>query len=152
MRLRLLFNLVACLLLMIGSACATDPLQLENEPTPSTAAATVRPDIGEVFQLAPGELASVGDGELLVAFHSVRQDSRCPSDATCVWQGDAESYIGTARGGSPWSWTILHTGLEPMSRNVGGLVVAVVGLDPAPTSGVAIPPGSYRISLRVTRP
>lgn len=152
MPLRRPLGLLAGALLTALVGCAADPLQLENEPSPSPASAVVRPPLGEVFQLRPGEVASIEDGELLIAFHSVRQDSRCPSDATCVWQGDAELYIGTAPDGGPWSWTILHTGVEPMSRNVAGLLVTVAGLDPVPLSGSTIPQSSYRASLRVTRP
>lgn len=148
-------RLFVCLMALSGAAaagCTSDPVQLESEPTPSTAEAAVHPEIGETFQLSPGEVASVENGDLLIAFRSVGQDSRCPSDVTCVWAGDAEIHLGTAREGGPWSWSVLHTTIEPMSLQVEGFVLEVVGLDPVPVSTAPIPQSAYRVSLRVTRP
>lgn len=143
--------IAAALAVMTVGGCARDPLQLDNEPKPSAVEAAVYPAIGEIFQLRPGEVASLVEGSLLVAFHSVRQDSRCPVDVTCVWEGDAELYIGVAGEGQPWSWSVLHTAVEPLSREVDGLLLLVEGLDPAPRSATSIPSSAYMVSLRVTR-
>lgn len=143
---------VAALLVTVAAAgCASDPIQLENEPTPSAVNAAAHPAVGEVFQLRPGEVASLAEGTVLVTFHNVRQDSRCPSDVTCVWEGDAEMNIGVALEGGVWSWSILHTTLEPWSREIGDLLLVVEDLEPAPRSNTSIPPSAYTVSLRVTR-
>src|SRR5688572_19140814 len=120
------------LTLLTLAGCASDPLQLENEPSPSEAAAQVRSAVGDVFRLKVGEVASVSDAALLVAFHGVESDSRCPSNVTCVWAGDAGLTIGTTAPGGKWTWSVLHTTLEPKARRTGSFTVEVVGLEPTP--------------------
>lgn len=149
MRFRFSFKLAFGILLATSAGCATDPLQLLHEPIPSPTAAVVRPGLGSVFQLRVGEVASIQNGILLVAFRGIRDDSRCPSDTTCVWQGDAVISIGTAPAGGPWKWAVVHTGVEPMSVEVDDFRITVAGLDPIPTSGTTIPQTSYQLSLRV---
>ena len=151
MNLRRSFKLVAGVLLAVVAGCLADPMQLEVEPIPSATAAVVRPAMGDTFQLRVGEVASIENGVLIVGFRGVRSDSRCPSDVNCVWAGDAEMYIGTTPAGGPWNWSVLHTGVEPMSLRANDLVITVVALDPVPTSGATIPQESYQVSLRVTR-
>ena len=43
------------------------------------------------IQLRVGETAGLDGGFFRVTFIRVAGDSRCPTDATCVWEGDAEA-------------------------------------------------------------
>jgi hypothetical protein len=97
-----------------------------------------------------GGVAALRDADLLIAFRVVAGDSRCPVDVTCVWAGDAEVRIGTARDGGPWSWHSLHTGIEPRSVTVGDVTVTLTGLDPDTRAEVAIEPGDYVAGLTAT--
>jgi hypothetical protein len=45
--------------------------------------------IGEEFILAPGEVAHLDGTRYLVTFNTVIEDSRCPRDVTCAWEGNA---------------------------------------------------------------
>ena len=44
---------------------------------------------GEEFTLVVGDSARLGDSELLLMFDGVSEDSRCPRNVTCVWEGNA---------------------------------------------------------------
>lgn len=55
-----------------------------------------RVGIADEFVLAPGEFRIVEELNVIVIFHGVLNDSRCPPDVTCVWEGDAEVNIGVA--------------------------------------------------------
>jgi hypothetical protein len=44
---------------------------------------------GEEFTLAVGDSARIGDSELVLMFDGVSEDSRCPRNVTCVWEGNA---------------------------------------------------------------
>ena len=51
--------------------------------------------LNQEIQLAPGEQAAFAQQQLLVEFVRVVEDSRCPSDTTCVWAGEAKLQIST---------------------------------------------------------
>lgn len=61
------------LILLLMLACASS--------TPTT-------PLGEPFTLTPGNSVTV-DG-VQITFVGVGQDSRCPPDVQCIWEGDAE--------------------------------------------------------------
>ena len=81
-------------------------------------------------------------------------DSRCPQDVTCVWEGDAAVEVETVAGGEARSHT-LHTSVRvderPGSVERAGYRITLEGVTPGPYSGRAIPPGDYRVTLRITR-
>ncbi len=140
-------------LLLIAStaACATDPVRVADDATGQASIVSVRPAVGESFRLRVGQAASIGGGKLLVTLQGVASDSRCPSDVNCAWAGDAVVKIGTTVGKRVWSWTELHTGLEPRQVEAGDHLVTLVALEPNTRQGVQIPQEDYVAVLRVTR-
>ncbi len=116
--LALCFAIVAC-----GEATEPEAVRFEVRQLP----VTVTMDIGK----------SVEVSGTLVGFDGVNTDSRCPSDVTCVWAGNAEVRItvGPAAGLGPVHLITLNTTLEPRtSGEVYGLLVTLVDLLPAPVS------------------
>lgn len=73
------FVLVSSLLLL--SACATSP--------------PARPPIklGEEFALALGESVRIERENVTITFEKVIEDSRCPMNARCIWEGNARIAI-----------------------------------------------------------
>lgn len=59
--------------------------QCPDVKTPTTPTPAVQ-SFGEEFELAKGQTATFSDG-LRVQLKSI-QDSRCPADVTCIWQGE----------------------------------------------------------------
>ena len=45
--------------------------------------------MNEEFALAPGQTATVSGTSVRLTFERVSEDSRCPTDVTCIWEGDA---------------------------------------------------------------
>lgn len=109
-------------------------------------------EVGEAFRLAPGQRVGVGDDGLVVGFHGVRQDSRCPVDVACVWSGDAAVALTVAVGRAARRTVTLHTDLEPRTARIDGLALRLVGLAPAPVSTARIDPDAYVATLVVERP
>jgi hypothetical protein len=138
-------------LTLAATACASDPTQNTGVPLPALSVADVRAADGTTFRLRPNEVAASEDGSLLVTFPGIRADSRCPAEVTCVWAGDAEMRVGTAPDGGRWSWTILHTGVEPRAVVAGGHTVTLLDLEPAARESGPIAPGAYIAVLRITR-
>ena len=71
--------LAGCLLLL--SACAAAP---PSRPP-------VKP--GEEFTLALGEAVGIEQKGILLRFEKVVEDSRCPMNARCIWEGNARIEI-----------------------------------------------------------
>lgn len=141
-RTKLLLLLVSAA--VIGCKSATEaPLNSDPE------SASVVGDLGQTFELRPGQTARVGSGGLLVGFRGVAQDSRCPVDVQCVWSGDATLRIQATVGRMAWTSFDLHTNVQPQSARFRENTITVVGLRPAPRSNQEIPSGSYVVTLRV---
>jgi hypothetical protein len=114
------------------------------------------PDLGAVpldrdFRLSVGERAEVGDDGLAITLREVPEDSRCPIDVDCVWEGDAAVVLEVAIGRRAADRIALHTTLEPRSLIHGGYEIRLVGLAPAPLAGRPIPAGEYVATLSVRR-
>jgi hypothetical protein len=68
-------------LLMLAACAATGP------------AATGSTQPGEEFSLAPGEEVGIAGRMVSLKFQRIVEDSRCPRDAQCVWEGNARIEI-----------------------------------------------------------
>lgn len=112
-------------------------------------AATVEARAGETFRMRPGTIARVGTDGLLIAFRAISEDSRCPTDVTCVWAGDAVARIQAAVGRTDWTSYDLHTTLEPQSIEFAGHVITLVSVEPARRANESVDASRYVITLRV---
>jgi hypothetical protein len=123
-----------------GAACAD---QVPGNPAPTaqvTADSTV---------LAPGD-AVVVDGLRLV-FLTVSEDSRCPIDVVCVWQGNAAVEVRAGLDGEAGARYTLNTSDAEPQVDVAGHHVRLVHLLPAPRAATATPAGAYRATFRIER-
>lgn len=55
--------------------------------------AEISASLGQEFNLALGQNASINGEQLKVSFIEVVSDSRCPTGATCIWEGEASCLI-----------------------------------------------------------
>jgi hypothetical protein len=115
-----------------------------------SSASTMTVPLGREFTLKVGETAMVGDTSLRISVDKVAEDSRCPLDVQCVWEGDAA--VSVVIGDPATRSYQLHTSGR-FAREVthGAYQVTLVRLDPAPRSSVPLSPGDYRATLRVDK-
>ena len=109
------------------------------------------PAVNEEFTLAPGQTAAVAGTSLRVTFEVVRDDSRCPTDVNCVWEGDA-TVVLKVKDGADESSKELHThqgGEGSREATAGEHTITLVKLDPAPNSTRPIEASAYRATLKV---
>jgi hypothetical protein len=99
--------------------------------------------------LRMGQEAQAGGSVLRVLFVRVIEDSRCPIDAICVWEGNAGVELGLTLGTGPTVPHVINTSLEPQAVTVGGFTVTLLEVAPAPTSQGPIDPDRYTIKVRV---
>jgi hypothetical protein len=119
------FLLACCLLLL--TACAAPPLS--------------RPPVkmGEEFTLALGESVAMEQKGVLVSFGKVIEDSRCPMNARCIWEGNARIEI-RARGSASARYEINTSTRFNTSAKIANFVLELRRLEPdrmagAPTKG-----------------
>ena len=136
---RTLLSIIVALPVAAGCRRSSTGLDAELRGVPNDTVITLR--LGQVVR-AP-------DIAMTIAFLAVRNDSRCPVDVVCVWQGNAEVEIGVAFGMGPTVPYVLNTGLEPRSVDLGSYQLTLVELRPAPVSTTSIPPDRYVASLRL---
>lgn len=115
------------------------------------ACATVsQADLGKPFDLNVGESRQIRGSDLVVRFTSVTNDSRCPSNVTCIWAGNA----AVALESGSRSVTLNTSGDEshPSTASIDGFAVRLVTLEPYPAAPDSIDPRRYVARLVVTRP
>jgi len=86
---------------------------------------------------------------LRMTFASVVEDSRCPSDVVCVWEGNATVEVGIGTGTGPTFPLQLNTSLDPRSVEWNDVLVTLLALTPDPVSDSAITPADYAVTLRL---
>jgi hypothetical protein len=109
----------ACAIVAAVSACAS------VEPT-----VAVQP--GETFSLPVGKTATINGSGTRITFRELREDSRCPTDVTCVWAGDAKIEVIISRNGSPDDTRLISLNPPNNVATSGDVQIRFVGLTPVP--------------------
>jgi hypothetical protein len=104
-------------------------------------------DEPRIIELRTGQTKWLAAERNFLTFEKVTQDSRCPLNVICVWEGDGAAML-TLRGydGSVAACT-LHTTLEPKSAIINGLSISLRTLSPYPIYGTRIDPAEYIVTL-----
>lgn len=117
--------------------------------SPGPAASPIPVPEGEPFELPMGASALV-EGGLEVTFVAVLEDSRCPANVECVWEGVARISVELGRDGEAAATYELstHPDFGTEVRHDGHMVSLV---DLAPYPVVDVPsPGPFMATLIVT--
>ncbi len=105
------------------------------------------PSDGSV-SVAVGETAAVGGTGVTIAFRSVTEESRCPLNAVCVWEGNGQVAVTLANGYGATRDAVLNTSVEPRRIDFAGLRITLSGLAPHP-AGDPIDPADYVATFRI---
>ncbi|MEO5714835.1 MAG: hypothetical protein ABIT37_15250 [Luteolibacter sp.] len=114
----------------------------------------------------PSPLLSVGesmhyDDGLKITFIGVKNDSRCPMGALCIWAGDAEVLLRARVGNQPPKIISVHTNLKPRVVVLSAVPPGMIGipksysiwigeLTPRPKIGKKLKQSDYRLSLSIS--
>lgn len=128
-------TLVPLLLTVALAACRS-----AGAPAPHEAA------LNQDIRLAPGERALFGPQKLDVEFVRVVEDSRCPTDVTCVWAGEVKVQLSTRIDAGA---AVQHEITAGQYATVGELRLIVVQVQPERISTHKISPEEYRVTLKV---
>jgi len=124
------------------AACSSGGYGPTDSGTPS-------PSEGSV-SVAVGERVAVGATGVTIEFRAVTEESRCPLNAVCVWEGNGQVALTLASGYGATRDATLNTSLEPRRVDFAGLRIILSGLAPHPT-GEPIDPADYVATFRIER-
>jgi hypothetical protein len=117
--------------------------------------ATMEPTIpaepGVAFELPVGKTAALNGNGVRITFKQVQEDSRCPTDVTCVWAGDATIAVTISRNGSSDDTRTLTLSAPGNEARSGDLQIRFVGLTPVPRQADGNSPRAYVAQLVVSR-
>lgn len=116
-----------------------------NEPTPSKA------QLGERFTLGVGEVAEVINDGLRVRLDSVPEDSRCPKNAVCIWEGNARVRLTLTKSSLPQQQLELNTNTEPKIAPYQNYRVQLIEVSPYPIAGEQIQRASYKATIVISK-
>lgn len=103
-------------------------------------------DYGDEFELTLGDTVIVGVDKIPVEFIDVLEDSRCPSNVTCIWSGNGKVEIRFAQENIR-----LNTHLEPREVMLIDVKIQLLSLDPYPEHPFQIEKDDYKIRLLITK-
>ena len=108
--------------------------------------------LNEEFVLSVGQRASLAGEDLEVKFKNVTEDSRCPSDVTCIWAGRVTCMVELTQAGSSYNMTLTEHGLtnEYPKETYEGYDLAF-HITPYPEAGKEIAKDAYQLHLIVNK-
>ena len=105
------------------------------------------------FQLGPNQTASEPNN-IDVKFLNVTDDSRCPSDVTCIWQGKSTITVNVVKSGQNVGNFSLTSGLGDKNATVqifDGYFLQLTKIEPYPKSGTKILLSDYVATLELSK-
>jgi hypothetical protein len=129
---------VAILVLLVFPACS-GPAQISVPP-------------GQSVNLALGHEAVITGEPLIIRFAEVISDSRCPTGATCIWQGQVSARLDITYQDNKTSMVLTQPGLtsEPAMADFNDYQFQFE-VQPYPEVGKQISKGDYRLELTVSK-
>jgi hypothetical protein len=138
-------------LIFVALVCCALPSFSPAIRANSTARKT-SPRLGREFELRVGQSVSLYRRNLSIKFVAVADDSRCPSDVTCVWAGNARVQLKVTNGRTIKTLTLNSntTAPPPSDGSFKGYTLKLISLIPYPRSTVRIARDRYVVKLVVS--
>ena len=132
--------LVAVMVLVFSIGC--------NDQTDEISA-----ELGQEVDLQPGQSLVIEDEPIKVKFVEVVGDSRCPTGATCVWEGEVSCTLEITYLDESYTKTITQPGLtEQFSADAFQEYEINFSVKPYPELDKEIKADEYRLLITITLP
>ncbi len=105
------------------------------------------------IKLATNQNLTIESEGLSVKFLKVTEDSRCPSDVTCIWAGQVGILVNVSQNGKDLGDInlILGPNKELAEKKVNGYIIRLVEVVPYPISTKKIEPSDYTITIVISK-
>jgi hypothetical protein len=137
------------IILCISASCRQNNKLNEPAPIrtlPAPLATTYKPAGNEV-QLKLTELINLEDKNIKITFLAVLEDSRCPTGARCVWEGNGKIKLQVETQNNQSTQVELNTSMEPKSTGISEYNLSLISLLPHPKLNYQINPSEYVATL-----
>ncbi len=119
-------------------------------PAASAPSASAQQDADTRIALRIGESVTPPKSTTIVTLTEVSDDSRCPTNVTCVWAGDAAVTLRVQPAKGATEVVTLHTGLaNGQSATAAGLRLRLERLEPRPTFGKTLDRSAYVATIAI---
>lgn len=123
--------------------------QYDNPATSS--GSTVYPKLGEEFRLGQDELAFFRSENIWIKFVNVREDSRCPADVLCIWQGRVSIGVNVIKDEQNTGFPLTLGESDSLAlQTFDGYYIRLLKVEPYPFATGSIQPSEYAVTLFVT--
>ena len=107
----------------------------------------IQVNLDEEFTLMPAHSAQLKGEDLKLEFKGVTEDSRCPSDVTCIWEGQVVCDTVVEYDGSLEYLTLIQPGLtDSYTDEIFNQYLISFKVTPYPNSEQQISPDMYRVN------
>jgi hypothetical protein len=109
--------------------------------------------LNQRFTIKVGQEVTIPEEGLNLSILSVSEDSRCPEDAACVWEGNAKVSLNITKAGQTPTTIELNTSplVGPPEKTYQTYTVKLTSLAPNNKTGQTINSSDYIVSLVVTQ-
>lgn len=110
-------------------------------------------ELEKPFSLQVGEQKmAAGAPDMIVHFTEVTQDSRCPKDVNCVWEGEAVAELVLGKMGTDTLALTYRPGREQAAvGRASGYNFRLLEVNPYPEKGKSIEKENYEIVLEIKK-
>jgi len=113
---------------------------------------SVEASLDSEFVLQINQSAQIKSEDISVTFLNVTSDSRCPSDVTCIWQGQAAIELDVQKGGLESTVSLSIGGdSSPEESIFDSYMIQLVDISPYPVSTTTIQPQDYAAKIKITK-
>lgn len=112
----------------------------------------VKARLGEEISLHIGQSVVITGEDLEIRFVEVSEDSRCPKDVICVWEGRVVAVIEITSGNSPQQLKLIQPGLtEEPAAETHQEYQLTFKVEPYPEAATELAADGYTLVLIVDR-
>ena len=149
---RNLINSAQIFLILIGFLSIT-LVSLEQESfAQSSAPISIEANLDSEFALQVNQSAEIKSEDMKITFLNITSDSRCPSDVTCIWQGQAGIELDVQKGEVESTVSLSIGGdSSPEESIFNSYLIQLVDLSPYPISTKNIQPEDYTATIKITK-
>jgi len=103
----------------------------------------------QIVSLLAGEHMYIQEKGFTIGFTKILEDSRCPTDADCIWEGNGKIQIFTTKFMTDSTYFELNTTLDPKIIEYFGCNIELIELEPYPSVEEIIDPMEYVCTLKI---
>jgi hypothetical protein len=147
-----LTNKAQIFLILIGFLAITLGSLEQESFAQSSAPMIIEANLDSEFVLQINQSAEIKSEDIKITFLNVTSDSRCPSDVTCIWQGQAGIELDVQKGEVESTVSLSIGGdSSPEESIFNSYLIQLVDLSPYPISTKNIQPEDYTATIKITK-